>query len=1015
MAFNFNFGAANSPSTPNRKGKASFFSQAPSTTPAGPPPSHLTNFSTTPAGPPPASSRLFGSSYNAAANTFGHRATPGRKAKGKPAFAVPESSPPQYEDEDAEGSMMSPDQSGFLQSMLEPSPRGLKRDRNGQVREQVDSGMADIARAFARDAGAAQRIAEADEVVVKTEDTLAGLDGAMRGQRNGTPDDTISNAAADLTRLWSQHSENKTFSGGVGPESEDAVTKATYLSTLLLQLHHPHTTRPVTTRPNQRMALTRSSLPQQPPSSISLPRALLDWLNTYHNPIPDDFNEIHSHRPSPSAHSGFWDLVGADLLRGRFTRVIRLLKDAGWQHAATARMDIHDNAKGYEGRQLDNTEEVITRCIRVLETCPALADDWNVAGSSWSLFRQRVRHAIRDLQDYATSGNEVPAQSQSTNMFSASTTTSMAASTARAENRVPQSIYEQLRMMYGLLLGDLLDFAQDWVEASILLTVWWDGEESTTTLGVSIADLAASKSAAFRKSGREKPREVDVAPLAAYRRRLDELWRMVSTSVDDPNFKLDTLDAVQVGLACVFEGEMEAVVGILRSWNQTISTAVVEVAALGGWLPLVEGRPSSRGLLGRGFSSEDLMVLSHGPGANQQSRTAVTNGIDRDEQLTSYSDLLAERDRFTDEKEGWELAISVLGRLDDSDAAQERIRAVLEAIDVHQGEERVEKVLNVCTAQGLEGLGRGIAERYADSLAASAQEGPPAYGVALIYYARAHATAKLKDTLSLLISLSLLHSAAMPPRQSLDAQLAPLLSNDRAALITLSRVDIEAAELLGKGLSGYAMLRRFYDARDQDGKLGPLMRKREAAKALTAVIQSAADCIRGGLYDPEIESAVPVEGLLVLLGECLPLLGDRTKRVLEMKHVLALMGVCEDFEQVSGRIKDSAEGLLRASMSAYRGAGDRSGSLKKSKSSLSSASGSEEGSWEHLAESSWSMLQSAESAGSGKRGKQIEVQRGWDWRKGLDALAAEIGSGEVLMLLRTALAREVARSWGGGS
>ncbi|KAI7165474.1 hypothetical protein KC352_g23791, partial [Hortaea werneckii] len=103
MSFNFT-GAADSPTTPNRKNNRSLFSQ-PSTTPAGPPPSHLTDFashiSTTPAGPPPSRS-LFGSSY-AAPNTFGRKGhTPARRG-----FAMPESSPPPAvaegdENEDAE-------------------------------------------------------------------------------------------------------------------------------------------------------------------------------------------------------------------------------------------------------------------------------------------------------------------------------------------------------------------------------------------------------------------------------------------------------------------------------------------------------------------------------------------------------------------------------------------------------------------------------------------------------------------------------------------------------------------------------------------------------------------------------------------------------------------------------------------------------------------------------------------------------------------------------------------------
>lgn len=52
--------------------------------------------------------------------------------------------------------------------------------------------------------------------------------------------------------------------------------------------------------------------------------------------------------------------------------------------------------------------------------------------------------------------------------------------------------------------------------------------------------------------------------------------------------------------------------------------------------------------------------------------------------------------------------------------------------------------------------------------------------------------------------------------------------------------------------------------------LRPFARKKAATSALLAVINSAADNIHGGLYDPESEAIVQVDGLLTLLGEALP-------------------------------------------------------------------------------------------------------------------------------------------------
>lgn len=324
-------------------------------------------------------------------------------------------------------------------------------------------------------------------------------------------------------------------------------------------------------------------------------------------------------------------------------------------------------------------------------------------------------------------------------------------------------------------------------------------------------------------------------------------------------------------------------------------------------------------------------------------------------------------------------------------------------------------------------------QRYADDLSS---QSPVPYGSTLIYYARAHTPVKIRETLSLLISLSLLQSAAMPPAQNLDTYLASLLDRKRVALVDLAHVDSEAAELLARSLSGYALLRQFYDTRDQTTTATSyLVNKRETAKNLVAIIKSASDCIKGGLFDPEVESVVPVEGLLMLLGEVLPLLGQsspggKSQRTFETKQLMVLMAVIEDFEQVSGRIREGGEGLLHASMNCFRGTGmSGSSALKKSTSGLSAGSGSGvlsgSSGWEHLAESSWSLLQSTENVQtqnnkggkkSGSKAKMVEIPRGWDWRKGLDAVASatDIGSKEVIMLLRTALAREVANAWANG-
>lgn len=255
----------------------------------------------------------------------------------------------------------------------------------------------------------------------------------------------------------------------------------------------------------------------------------------------------------------------------------------------------------------------------------------------------------------------------------------------------------------------------------------------------------------------------------------------------------------------------------------------------------------------------------------------------------------------------------------------------------------------------------------------------------------------------------------MPRPDNADAQLVSLLSTERAAISHLASADPDAATLLASNLSGYATVRHFYNLRDQAFNASspttslPLQQKRRAATALLAAIESAADCIRGGLFDPAVESAVPVSGLLVLLGETLPLLGLE-KRVFTREQVWGLLRVVEDWDTAPSRIRENGEALLKASVEAFRGGVGSSGVLRKTRGQ-GSGSGSDEG----LEGSSWDMLLASSSAsGQSLKGMQTDVRRGWDWRKGLDAVVgADMGGKEVLMLVRTALAREVGRGWSG--
>ena len=586
--------------------------------------------------------------------------------------------------------------SAFLSSIMS-EPRGLKRSRNGEIREQ--GGYIAIAKSFT-DRTVLAELREDDDVVIKEEDILSRLDAAAASQ----PKDlhvALSENAAQVTALWNAHADSATKGAGIGPAADGALSRANYVASLLLSLHHPYSAAQAdhAARTHTRTPATRTASTPCP-----LPRALLNWLDLHHHPFPDDFSTIHLNSPSPSEHDRFWDTVYASLVRGRFDRVIRLLRDAGWEHAITADDDNPSTqAPGYTGRQLDNIEEVVDRCVRLLEACPARKEgDWDVKGPAWTIFRQRVRLTLNELESFAgeTEEDDEDAEpQQQPNVFRLSRTggdsMSLSRATRKAESKVPWTIYENLKLAYGLLLGntdELIDASQDWLEASIYLTVWWDGDTGTTM----------RKSASHMKP---KTREVDLAPGVAYRRHLAEAFA-IATESDEAVFQPDSLDEVQVAVACVMQEGVEGAIAILRGWSLSATVAVVDIAAVGGWLP-TQTRPRSAGGLERaGWSSEDLMVLSHGPG---QKENVPGGGVDRDGILIEYADALAGKAKIGKVKEGWELAVSVLGRLDNASAGQQRVGELLEGLEL-EDEGRVERVLKACGSLGLGEQARGVAE-----------------------------------------------------------------------------------------------------------------------------------------------------------------------------------------------------------------------------------------------------------------------------------------------------------------
>lgn len=264
-----------------------------------------------------------------------------------------------------------------------------------------------------------------------------------------------------------------------------------------------------------------------------------------------------------------------------------------------------------------------------------------------------------------------------------------------------------------------------------------------------------------------------------------------------------------------------------------------------------------------------------------------------------------------------------------------------------------------------------------------------------------------------------MQSRSYPPTSSLDPLLKRIIASPTEVSSELGGSDNTAAETLSFHLSGYATIRTFYDLRDaehdlasgQTPALRPLARKRAAAEALVAVIMSAADSIHGGLYDKSVDSIVPIDLLLVLLGEALPLVNQPT-RILSKAQIFALLKAIEDIVTVSAGVMTRCTEHFKAALADSKGALP----AQLSKQSTSTTNGSGSGSHFSLLNAMSESQSNGSMDGSGVLVGQItdksEIKRGWDWRGGFDKTAK---ADDMLQILRLGLAREVSRAWTGGN
>lgn len=617
-------------------------------------------------------------------------------------------------------------------SILDGTPRGMKRSRGGAIipyapprsgkkhrKPTEDSGVSGIAKHMASRLGIA-KLSETDDFITKTEEILQqelyGTDAS-----GTTPEQALKaalpKASEVLSQFWQSWRDRDLANAppmqdvtiGIGPaESEPALHKSIFLAVLLLQLRHPPTAKGkqalAVTRLSRSSTLSKSfqdsSLPANP---TAFPKILIDWMEKEHNAYQSTISEIQSLRPNPTAHSNYWDIIHVCTMRGKLGEIVRILRSSNFHYARTAREDGQGD-EGYSSTQVKNIERVVNRAIQVLELCPALQDDnWNVTGNEWIIFRKRVQQAMEDLATFAETRDRDSEQSdfESSNFGLLSTTMSLTQSTRKAESRVPWTVYQKLKVMYGILLGEateILSCAQDWVEATLGLTIWWNGDDDD--------DLAVSSLAQSRRSIRTSqprgPRLVDVNANPAYLRRLSYSFAWSTDEADDDLFQINSMNPVEVGLASLFEGNVAGVIGLLRGWSLPVVSAVAEIASVGGWFETSVGN----NLMDLDLDENDRSLLNgHGIEGAPMTRDTI---------LMEYADALSRKAEIqrNDGKaayEGWELSMTLLSRLDDESVAQKKVGELLDLLEL-DSDSRMNKILEICEEFNMVKEARSITE-----------------------------------------------------------------------------------------------------------------------------------------------------------------------------------------------------------------------------------------------------------------------------------------------------------------
>ena len=611
-------------------------------------------------------------------------------------------------------------------ALVAGSPRGTKRSRGGAViansplhngvrRMKKESPLPSIITDMANQLGNA-KLNEPGGMILQTEKAVGQL--AQSEILDASEEEAatlLSKATEQATKTWSSYrqppdpavGENEVAS--IGPSAVVAdYQKAIFLATLLLPLHHP----PPAKGRQAYAVVKRERFAKQQNTSFApirptpIPKVLLDWLNQNHNPYPNAAANVQTYHPNATASYNYWDIVHSCTVRGKISQVIDIFEHSQFQYALTSRDDGFKH-NGYQGQTLQVVDAVVDRCVMALKPYLDFQDGaLDISRNDWLLFRQGIFKASQDLTMLAEGkGQDFDPQSsialEAANFGLKPTSTLLSQSLRRAESRVPWTIYQNLKTIYGIILGnnvEILASSQDWVEASIALTAWWDGNDEDGAETLSLMQSTSSYRQSLTTKGNQADRLVDLNPPIAYQRRLAAAFERTVDEKDEL-FQVDTLNAVHVGLASIFEGNADGVISLLRGWSLPIAAATVEIASLGGWFPNVE-------VVEEGFDESDLLVLSSYGQPRQQ--------ISKDNILIVYSSALFQREKIegkdpSDHQEGWMLSIQILARLEDSGMASEKLKRLIFHLPL-ESDQRVDRILEVCNDFGMEQEAYAIAE-----------------------------------------------------------------------------------------------------------------------------------------------------------------------------------------------------------------------------------------------------------------------------------------------------------------